>query len=84
MGSIAPNPVGQGSTALLSLNSPKGYVAVQIRIVTAGGQTVRSQNAILQKGKNEICIPMKELARAGYVVNVMGEGIKESYRLIVE
>jgi len=84
MGSIAPNPVGQGSTALLSLNSPKGYVAVQIRIVTAGGQTVRSQNAILQKGKNEISIPMKELARGGYVVNVMGEGIKESYRLIVE
>ena len=83
-GFIAPNPVQQGSNVMLILLSPGDKNAASINIFNTAGQLVFTGNKILQKGKNEIPLSTRGLATGVYVVNVVADGVKENYRLIVQ
>ena len=80
---IAPNPVQQGSDAVLVLQSAVDKNNIHINIFNSSGQLVFKTNEILQAGKNEITLSTNKLAKGIYVVNVLGDGVKESYRLVV-
>ena len=83
-GSIVPNPVQQDGSTILSLYSSTNKTIVQIRFINASGQILSSQKATLNIGRNEIALSTKGLARGVYLVNVSGDGVKESYRVVVE
>ncbi|MBK7434416.1 MAG: T9SS type A sorting domain-containing protein [Chitinophagaceae bacterium] len=68
----------------MSLYSTNSKRSVEIRIINSTGQLVQTQTVILQTGKNEIGLQSKGLSRGVYLVSVMGEGVKESWRVVVE
>ncbi|MEP7255595.1 MAG: T9SS type A sorting domain-containing protein [Ferruginibacter sp.] len=83
-GFIAPNPVQQGSDAMLALQSATDKNNIHINIFNSSGQLVFAENKMLQKGKNEIALSTNKLAKGIYVIHVLGDGMKESYRLVVQ
>ena len=83
-GSIAPNPVQQGSRAILSLYSSFDKVPVSVLVVNSAGQVLRTEKMQLKNGTNEISIKTTGLQKGIYLVNVQGENIIESYKLVVE
>ena len=83
-GFVAPNPVQRGSNVLLTLQSTNDKNEIHISIFNSSGQLIFAVNKILQKGKNEIALSTKELSKGIYTVNILGDGIKESYRLIIQ
>ena len=83
-GFIAPDPVLQGGVAILTLRSAADKNAISINIFNTQGQLMSTENKILESGKNEIVLSTKELARGIYMVSVAGDGLKESYRIVVQ
>jgi len=83
-GFIAPNPVVQGNETALVLESATGNNAVQISIYNLQGQPVFTANRMLQTGRNKMILSTKTLVKGMYVVHVSGNGIKESYQLVVQ
>jgi hypothetical protein len=83
-GFIAPNPVRRGNDAKLTLQSGADKNSVSINIYAASGQLVFTENKILKNGKNEIPFSTNKLAKGIYTVHVLGDGIKESYRFVIQ
>ena len=83
-GFIAPNPVQRSNDVLLTLQSTNDKNEIHISIFNSSGQLVFTVNKILQKGKNEIALSTNKLSKGIYTVNILGDGIKESYRLIIQ
>ena len=83
-GFIAPNPVSRGNNAILTLQSATDKNTMLINVFNTTGQTVFTENKVLQKGKNEITISTTGLASGIYIVRVVGDGMKENYRLVVQ
>ena len=81
---IAPNPVRVGEDAVLYIQSSVNNTNVAINIYNGQGQLVFTVNKRLQNGINKIPLSTKGLANGIYVVNVLGDGMKESYRLVVQ
>ncbi len=78
---IAPNPVMAGADALLNIHSSAKNCSVAIRIYNLQGQLVLTVNKILQRGLNQVRLSTKGMVKGIYLVNVLGEGVKESYKL---
>jgi sucrose-6-phosphate hydrolase SacC (GH32 family) len=83
-GFVAPNPVQRGSDAVLTLQSATDKNSIRINIFNATGQLVFTENKILKNGKNEIVVSTNKLSKGIYTVNVLGEGLKETYRLVLQ
>jgi sucrose-6-phosphate hydrolase SacC (GH32 family) len=83
-GFIAPNPVQQGSDAILTLQSATDKNSIRINIFNSSGQLVFRESKVLQNGKNEITVSTNKLSKGIYTVHVLGDAVKESYRLVVQ
>ncbi len=83
-GFIAPNPVQRGSDAVLTLRSATDKNFIRINIFNSQGQLMLAENKTLKSGRNEIQISTNGLAKGIYYVNVLSEGVKQSYRLVVQ
>jgi hypothetical protein len=81
---IAPNPVMAGNDVLLTLQSVTDKNLVSIQIYNLQGQLIGTENKTLQNGRNEITLSTNRLTTGIYVVNVLGDGVKESYKLVVQ
>ncbi len=81
---IAPNPVMAGVDAVLNIHASANSNSVAITMYNMQGQLVLSANRILQSGRNQVLLSTTNLASGMYVVNVSGNGTRESYRLIVQ
>ncbi|MEO7307341.1 MAG: FG-GAP-like repeat-containing protein [Ferruginibacter sp.] len=82
-GFIGPNPVLRGSDVLLTMQSTSDKSPVHINIYNSSGQRVYTNNKILQAGKNEIILSTNNLSKGIYIVYVLSDWGKDSYRLVV-
>jgi len=80
---IAPNPVTGGQSVRLNFNSLKS-VQGTIQVYNVNGSLVYTQQISLAPGLNVNSIATTGLAKGFYIVNVISDGKKETYKLIVQ
>ncbi len=81
---IGPNPVNRGNNTTLTIQSATDKQPIQISIINTSGQIIKVENAILQRGKNLISILTQKMTTGLYLVQVKGNAINETYRLVVQ
>jgi hypothetical protein len=78
-----PNPAAANSEVVLSMTANKATTAV-ITVTDMSGKVVKTMNAEIVDGKNNITISTNALSNGMYLVNVAGEGFQSSSKLVIE
>ncbi len=80
---IVPNPVMGGQAVRLNFNSLKAAPA-SVQVINANGALMYNKQVSLSAGLNVNSIPTAGLARGFYIVNVISDGKRETYKLIIQ
>lgn len=81
--SVYPNPAKENSEVLLSLSADKNASAT-ITLSDISGKVIRTINAELVNGNNDITISTASLSKGMYLVSVTGEGFTSSSKLVID
>ncbi|HEY4149604.1 MAG TPA: PA14 domain-containing protein [Chitinophagaceae bacterium] len=80
---IVPNPVMGGQMVRLNFNSAKAAPG-SVQVINSNGALVYNKQVSLGAGLNVNSIPTTGLARGFYIVNVISDGKRETYKLIIQ
>ena len=78
-----PNPAAANSEVVLSMTANKATTAI-ITVTDMSGKVVKTMNAEIVDGKNNITISTNALSNGMYLVIVAGVGFQSSSKLVIE
>ncbi len=77
---VFPNPTQGNLNVVLDINENTNAI---IQLTDFSGRVVYTKNIQLQQGLNALLVPTQSIANGQYIVNIQGENIKMSEKVIV-